>query len=233
VFLWELFSKRYYIDYADKTRWKKYIWQFYLITIINLNIINYIDMLKNFVPPDLSSKPSEFITQDWLSRSVWIVREAIQGDMTRIVDNPAFKFSHIHWLSRELHYMLLWGWHSSREEIQELEMLQSWLLEKKTTTIEPLMNFFREKIIKMGELAYSNMVRYEQWEKQWEAWDNALYQWNILQDTILFGIRIGLDSEILNRWKSKLSETQLQELKDYTMPEAYIPPRIGSYFSVL
>lgn len=190
-------------------------------------------MLNKLIPLDLSSKPSEFLTQDWLSRSVWIVMEATQGDMTRIVDNPAFKFSDLHWLSRELHYMLLWIWHGSREEIQKLETFQSWILEKDTTVIEPLMDFFREKIIQMGELAYSNMVRYEQWEKQWEAWDNALYQWNILQDTILFGIRIGLDSEILSRWKSKLSETQLQELRESTMPEAYTPPYMSSYFSVL
>jgi len=190
-------------------------------------------MLHTFIPPDMSTNPEKFVTPDGLARSIWILKEAIGGDLNRALENPDLKLTHAHWLGRELRYLLTWSWHGSKEDLASLDTIQNWLLNRDTESIVQALEFFSEKITEMGEMAYENLLRYERGEKQWDNWDNSLYQWTLLQESTLFATRIWLDKTIIDKWKSRLSEKDIKALNENIVPEAYVPMRITWYFNEL
>ena len=56
----------------------------------------------------------------------------------------------------------------------------------------------------MGEYFYSKMVDFDNGTPEDSYGNNRLFQGSRLQECILLGVRLGMDIEILEKWKAKL-----------------------------
>ncbi|EKE29782.1 MAG: hypothetical protein ACD_2C00097G0005 [uncultured bacterium (gcode 4)] len=168
-------------------------------------------MLNTYKAPGIPTE--KFLLPEGLVVSVQIA-EKYRDKIDMIISaSPAFQASDIHWLSKELDYHLLFDWRddwNSRKEIEMLKQLRGALLQSDEKLVFRqvlgLIDFMRGLVMRYGEMFYQKMLSFEAGEKEDDCWNNRMYQSSRLGECILIWIRLGIDSEILELWKSKLRE---------------------------
>ncbi|MBP9811848.1 hypothetical protein KBC86_00590 [Candidatus Gracilibacteria bacterium] len=172
-------------------------------------------MPLKFTPPDQIT--AEFLDATGVAKAIALIdtnRDKVAG----LTGNQAgFDRSHFHYLLGELIYHLQVRWnHGIPAQIdlfkkQKEELLLGGTLEDFSETIVAM----KEIVMESGELFFSRIVSYERGEVDEDTHGgNRNFQSNLLAECILFAIRIGVESAVIERWKTKLIATDHAEVME-------------------
>jgi hypothetical protein len=184
-------------------------------------------MLRNYVAPGIRS--ADFLTPDGLALSVGRATSTKREVSWIMGDVRWFKHIDIHWLAREVGYHILWDWFDEwddREERATLDKLTDklWAWPQSETIISDtleLITFMKDLVVKYWEKFYNKMLAFDAGEKETDAGNNRMYQSSRLGECILLWIRFGVDSTVIELWKSKLKEEDSRYISENIFPEDF------------
>jgi hypothetical protein len=175
-------------------------------------------MFTKFVPPDLLNSPVQFLRPDGLSLSVWLLMQHIWWDVSALSETKSFSLPQFSWLSNEVRSYMLWHW-GSKKDLDEIARGQLTYQKGWPKEAGELLWILIEKMKWMGEYNYANIVSFDTGTPEdHEGGNNRSHQSACLQKCILLGIRLGMDTSILEEWKSKLKPDALTALEKNIFP---------------
>jgi hypothetical protein len=179
-------------------------------------------MRSTYIPIELTNRPQEFLTQDGLSRSVWLLMERIWWELSNLTSNPQFNSSDIQFLAWEIEYHLVWGdWiqYSNNEDLIKLNELKGALNVWNLNWYATLYIFMKELIEKVWNASSDKMTSFWNWESKEVDNDNRLMASRTLLECVMIWTRIGIDAGQIEQWKSKLEVVHRKIADRYIYPK--------------
>jgi hypothetical protein len=179
-------------------------------------------MHKTYLPPELTTAPEKFLTQEWLSRSVSILMEHMHWELSNITSNPQFLWSDLLFLASEVDYHiegLDWAMYSTNEDLVRLRKLKQESNDRNPSWYIELYNFMLGLISKVWSESSLKIAGFSRWIKEVDGNNSLMASRTLLECTIL-GTRMWLEKTKLDEWKSKLKDVHRNFVERYTFPEA-------------